>query len=293
MTNLIPSLNVHRYLKATMTACSWKAGWRSLLLRAYVDPPEVEELATVPTADQLIVLVTGGSCDIEKRCGRRWDKAHYEPGHLGMRAPGHEATLRWRGQTPHSTLQLHLPAATIQAMTRELSNGDGRVPEMPTKLISEDLLVRQLMLGLADAMAAGAPDLYAETAAALLAAHILVHHCKYRVPRLPARDEARLRRVDAFIRENLGSPLSLAQMAEQACMSRFHFLRIFKQAYGETPFKHLTRLRMEEAQRRLTHSRESVTQIALSYGYENPAHFASAFRRTTGVAPSAYRQLSR
>ena len=54
MTDLIPSLNVHRYLKATMTACSWKAGWRSLLLRAYVDPPEVEELATVPTADQLI-----------------------------------------------------------------------------------------------------------------------------------------------------------------------------------------------------------------------------------------------
>lgn len=293
MANLIPSLNAHRYLKATMTACSWKAGWRSLLLRAYVDPPEVEELTTVPTADQLIVLVTGGSCDIEKRCGSRWHKAHYEPGHLGMTGPGSEATLRWRSQTHHSTLQLHLPAATIRETTRELSNSDAHAPEMPTKLISEDPLVRQLMLGLADAMAGGAPDLYAEAAGDMLAAHLLVHHCQYRMPRLPPRDELRLRRVNTFMRESLDAPLSLAQMAEQACVSRFHFLRIFKQAYGETPFKHLTRLRMEEAQRRLRCSRESITEIAVSCGYDNPTHFAAAFRRTFGVAPSAYRQVNR
>src|SRR6266851_4135705 len=99
MTSLISSLDAHRYLKATMTACSWEAGWRSLLLRAYVDPPEVEELTTRSTADHLIVLVTDGSCDIEGRYRGRWHRTHYRPGSLGMTAPGQEVTLRWRGET--------------------------------------------------------------------------------------------------------------------------------------------------------------------------------------------------
>jgi AraC family transcriptional regulator len=49
---------------------------------------------------------------------------------------------------------------------------------------------------------------------------------------------------------------------------------------------------MEEAQRRLRQSGESITQIAFACGYENPAHFASAFRRVVGVAPGAYRRAS-
>jgi AraC family transcriptional regulator len=67
-------------------------------------------------------------------------------------------------------------------------------------------------------------------------------------------------------------------------------VRLFKQAHGETPFRRLTRLRMEEAQRRLRRGRESVTEITFECGYENPAHFASAFRRLVGVTPSRYRQ---
>src|SRR5579883_1826848 len=58
MTDLLPSLEAHRYLRAAMEACSWQAGWRSLLLRAYEDPLETEEFTTPATADHLIVLVT-------------------------------------------------------------------------------------------------------------------------------------------------------------------------------------------------------------------------------------------
>jgi AraC family transcriptional regulator len=289
----IPSLNAHQYLKATMTADSWQAGWRSLLLRAYVDPPVVEELTTPPTADQLIVLVTGGSTDIEGRYGGRWSRAHYQIGSLSMTAPGEEINLRWRGETSHSTLQLHLPATTIDATAYELSNREGRLRQMPNQLFTEDPLIGQVMVGLADAMAANAADLYAEAAADLIAAHLLVRHCNYRAPRLPPRDELRLCRVDALMRDNLGTSLSLDAMAEEARMSRFHFLRTFKQTYGETPFKRLTRLRMEEAQRRLTRSCDSITEIAFSCGYENPGHFASAFRRTFGMTPNTYRRATR
>jgi AraC family transcriptional regulator len=293
MTSLVPSWNAHRYLKATMTACSLQAGWRSLLLRAYVDPPVVDDLKTAPTADQLIVLVTSGTAEIEGRYGGRWSSTHYQPGCLAMTAPGEEAALRWRSATTHGTLQLHLPAATIAASARDLAGGDGRLPQMPNGLVMDDPLVQQIILRLADAMTKGAPDLYAETAANLLAAHLLVQHCRYRMPRPPSRDEQRLRRVDALMRENLAAPISLDAMANEARISRFHFLRLFKRTYGETPFKRLTRLRMEEAQRRLARGQEAITEIALSCGYDNPGHFASAFRRTFGMTPGAYRQSVR
>jgi AraC family transcriptional regulator len=118
MTTLIPSLDAHQHLRGDMTACSWSAGWRSLLLRAYDDAASVEEFTTPATADHLIVLITAGSCDIQGRYRGSWQSAHYEAGSLGMTAPGQDVTLRWHGTTPHSNLQLHIPAQTIRPPSR-------------------------------------------------------------------------------------------------------------------------------------------------------------------------------
>src|SRR5690349_7410367 len=82
MTHLSQSLDAHRHLHGTMTACSWAAGWRSVLLLAYVDPPCVEEFSTAPTPDQLIVLVTAGACAIEGRYRGKWQRAQYQVGNI-------------------------------------------------------------------------------------------------------------------------------------------------------------------------------------------------------------------
>ncbi|MDB4954031.1 MAG: AraC family transcriptional regulator [Myxococcales bacterium] len=126
-----------------------------------------------------------------------------------------------------------------------------------------------------------------------LARRAVIRHAGFRAPRFTSTEDSRLRRVDDFIRDNIGSAFSLKALAREAGLSRFHFLRLFKQTYGETPFKRVTRLRMEAAQRRLARSRESVTEIASACGYENAAHFASAFRRMFGVSPMAFRRLVR
>jgi AraC family transcriptional regulator len=290
---MILSLNAYQHLQGLMTACSWRAGWRSLLLRAYDDPASVEELTTPPTADHLIVLVTEGSCDIEGLYRGRWCRAHYQTGSLGMAAPGEEVSLRWRSKSRHRNLQLHLPAAKIRTAIEEMTGRDANLVALPHTLINEDPLIKTVILTLADAMADGVPDLYAECAAHLLTAHLLTRHAKIAIRRGFKRKDVRLSRGEAFMRENLGAQLSLEEIARQAGLSRFHLLRLFKDAYGETPFKRLTRLRMEEAQRRLRHGAESLAEIAFSCGYENPAHFASAFRRLVGVSPSQYRRAIR
>jgi len=287
---MISSLDAHQYLRATMTACSFKAGWRSLLLRAYDDPPEAE-FTTPATPDHLIVLVTEGACEIEGRFRGRWQTATYRAGSLAMTAPGEEATLRWRGTTRHSTLQLHLPAATVRMAMEQVAERSSVAEILPNGIAYDDPLIRALILELGEAMRGATPDLYAASAAEFLAAHLVIRHARLSPHRPPSRDLGRMNRVRDYMQANLSADVSLQELANVACLSRFHLLRMFKQVYRQTPHQFLTRLRIEEACRRLRQSEEPISSIALDCGYPSPAHFAAVFRRVVRVTPTVYRRL--
>jgi len=119
---------------------------------------------------------------------------------------------------------------------------------------------------------------------------MLAQHAGHEVTKARTRDAARLRRVCDYMHAHLGEEVSLQDLAKVAYVSRFHLIRIFKQTYGETPYQHLTRLRIERAQRLLATSDTPITQIALDCGSTNQTHFAAAFRRLVGLSPRAYRQ---
>lgn len=289
MTTMISSLDAHRYLRAKMTECSWRAGWRSLLMRAYEDPPQAEEFVTPATRDHLIVLVTSGSCDVEVRCRNTRQRCHLRTGQIGMTAPGEAATSRWHDQTTHSTLQLHLPAATIERVAGELRRNGPRSLALASGLGNTDPLVSQVMLGLKAALRDSLPELYAETVGEMLAAHLLIRYGRHEAPASGEANSGRLRKVEEFMRENLASRLTLENLAREAGVSRFHLLRLYKKRCGQTPLKRLTFLRMEEAKRLLKNRSETITARAAECSYENPSHFATAFRQALGVSPAAYR----
>lgn len=100
----------------------------------------------------------------------------------------------------------------------------------------------------------------------------------------------RLRRVRALLEARPEEPVDLEAMARTACFSKFHFLRLFKQAYGETPARYLSQLRLERARTLLETTDRSVTEICFDVGYESLASFTHAFRRHTGVPPQRYRR---
>ena len=83
---------------------------------------------------------------------------------------------------------------------------------------------------------------------------------------------------------------TLQALAERACMSRSAFALKFKTTVGASPMEYLTRWRMLLAADRLAHSRESLSAIALSLGYESESAFGTAFKRVMGCSP---RQHSR
>jgi AraC family transcriptional regulator len=287
---MISSVDAYRYLHATMTECSLKAGWRSLLLRGYRDPAVVESFTTPATADHLIVLVTDGSVNVEGQYRSRWQRASYGPGSMGMTAPGEEVTLRWRGETSHSTLQLHLPAESISQCADEVRKRRVGPPSMPNMLLHEDPLLQQVILAMAARMKEGVPDLYAESAAQFITMHLLVQHAGQNLPKAPSKDEIRMRRVSDYMHAHLAEDISLTDLARVACLSRFHLIRLFKHVYGETPYQRLTRLRIEHARRLLATSGSQISQVAHDCGFTSQTHFAAAFRRLSGLSPRAYRQ---
>lgn len=282
-----PSLRAHENLCGTLISCTYALGWRSLLLRGYVDPPVAEEVTTAATPDHLIVLVTAGACAIESHGGGRWHRASYRPGNLGMTAPGQQARLRWASEQPHSTLHLHLPAQVVQAVAAELTPSSRA--ELPNLLSQTDPVIVPLMLALEGAARQGAPDLYAESAAQFLAAHLLARHARTPAPEHHRWRSHALQQADRFLREHLSEPVSLGELARAVGLSPFQFLRAARAVWGETPLRRLTRLRMELAQDLLRQGLLPVSEIAFKCGYGNPSHFATAFRRQVGLTPGRYR----
>lgn len=102
--------------------------------------------------------------------------------------------------------------------------------------------------------------------------------------------QTRLERVLAYIHSHLDEPLTMERLADIACLSPFHFHRIFSAFLGETINAHVRRIRLEQAALRITDTGESMTEVALSVGYETPAAFTRAFRGLFGISPSAYRK---
>ncbi len=81
---------------------------------------------------------------------------------------------------------------------------------------------------------------------------------------------------------------TLQELAERAGMSRSTFAVKFKQTVGTTPMEYLTRWRMLLAGDRLLNSRDPISSMALSLGYESESAFSTAFRRVMGCSPRQY-----
>ncbi|MER7494395.1 helix-turn-helix transcriptional regulator [Streptomyces pharetrae] len=94
---------------------------------------------------------------------------------------------------------------------------------------------------------------------------------------------------DAMDRDWADPGLDLAAVAGRAGYSRFHFVRAFKAAYGETPGRYLTHRRIERAEELLRAADLSVTEICHLVGFSSLGTFSTRFKSSTGLTPSEYR----
>ncbi len=96
--------------------------------------------------------------------------------------------------------------------------------------------------------------------------------------------------IRGYLNENLGERILLDDLAGLINLSRFHFLRKFKNTFGQSPHAYLTQLRMNQAHDLLQKTDEKVAMIALECGYAQHSQFTSAFKRHYGYPPAALRK---
>jgi AraC-like DNA-binding protein len=118
-----------------------------------------------------------------------------------------------------------------------------------------------------------------------------------RIARLPAvraatREELarRVAVATSFLHANLDRRVSVAEAAREACLSPFHFHRIFAALHGVTPHRYVTRLRLERACALLRATDEDVATVAFRCGFESLGSFTTLFTRTFGVSPARFRR---
>jgi AraC-like DNA-binding protein len=98
-----------------------------------------------------------------------------------------------------------------------------------------------------------------------------------------------LRRVHDHIDLHYAEPLCLTDLSSLVGMSKFHLVRAFRAAYGETPIRYLTRRRIERAQDLLRNANLTVTEVCMLVGYTSLGSFSSRFSTLVGESPVAYR----
>lgn len=103
----------------------------------------------------------------------------------------------------------------------------------------------------------------------------------------------RIVQAKRYIDRNFDDDIDLDDISGEAHFSKYHFLRLFKRAYGMTPNRYLTQRRLSEARRLLEEDRLSISKICLEVGFESLGSFSSLFKRRMGISPSRYRIRSR
>lgn len=99
----------------------------------------------------------------------------------------------------------------------------------------------------------------------------------------------RVRSALHYIRKNLGADVDISRLAELSCLSKDHFIKVFKSEMGETPMKYIIRCRIDQARLMLAAGDTPVKSIAYQLGFNDFSYFSRVFRNVTGQTPVQYR----
>jgi AraC family transcriptional regulator len=295
------TLDFERYLPTAPVLSSRQAGWEGLVVRTYHEPPEIEELMLPTTPDIFLVLITTGAIQVECRDWHGpWSRYQIHAGDWFL-TPGGAAPyiMRWKRLTadPVQTVHLHVRSDLFAQAVQQLAERDPARLTLVDRTGFQDPLLSHMASTLQQELSQPVPagKLYAETAAQMLAVHLLRYYTTADVfiqesTRRLSRHQ--VQHVREFILAHLDQDLSLENLAQQAGFSPYHFARLFRQTIGESPHQFVLRQRIETARRLLKETDMPLAQVALAAGFPNQSHFTRAFKDRVGRTPQRYRHDS-
>lgn len=182
---------------------------------------------------------------------------------------------------------LYVDEDLVQTAARDLQERPARLPEFRRVVVDDPQLQGRLMQ-LCRRIAHPGDPMETETLLLDAMARLLAHYSGMRVAAPPATGRQRaLRRAMEFMSADLERNVSLEAVACQAGMSRYHFMRVFKQATGLSPHRFRTLRRLDFAKQRLRLGLPPA-QVALETGFVDQSHLTHKFRQLLGATPGQY-----
>lgn len=246
---------------------------------------------------EICVDVRGNESLVTRRAAGIEDRTFSRRGTIWLSPPGLQ---RFVDHAEDMTGILHMCLPLSQFSPSNLgSNIDGpAVGALRCERAFEDPLLGEMAGSIASELQAetSAGRLLVESLANSMAARLLQKHIGAPSARSRAfltgegLDRRRLLRVLDYIEANLEGDLTIDRMASIACLSKFHFARVFKQAVGQSPYRYVSDKRLERAKALLIQGDRPLADIALALSFSSQANFTRAFTQATGQAPGQYRQ---
>ncbi len=247
-----------------------------------------------PMDDHVIMTFPAGSVRFERRNGKAFVNGMTRPGTVTVIPAG--SSSRWDIYQPLNVVQLYLPHATLQRVAHE---ADVAAPgDLVERTVHPDPVTSRLLLSAADVLegSAALDALFRHQMTDLLATRLLVAHAGSPVTVQPVTGGLSpkvLCRAIERLRSDSNADVSLAALASDAGLSRFHFCRAFKGSTGLSPYAWLRQHQLEQAMNMLRDTDDSIVSIAAALGYSSQTAFAAAFRKLTGETPTGWRRRTR
>jgi len=221
--------------------------------------------------------------------------ARGRPGSLCTLPAGHESLWDVRGSL--QLLHLYLPRLQLAEAAERWLDIDPRFASLSERIYFHDEPLARLCADIAvtDWDHTDAPLRLQWLALEVQARLLSVHGAPARAMRgvRGGLSPAARRRVLDRVEAGLHGPLSLQDLAEAACLSEFHFARMFKASFGVSPHAWVMQRRLARARRWLSDGRASLDDVARRCGYAHLSHLNAALRRAGLASASSVRDLAR
>lgn len=245
-----------------------------------------------------LVYILSGQAKVRRTGDGQKQEGMARPGTSWLVPAGtHETLLELDGST--ECLMIFLPDKLLEASAL----ADYDIDPSLTKLVYAggfaDTTLAQIGMALRRMIGRDAQPMdrvFADGLRTALAAHLIGNYTVDRwrpSARAPSLDSRRLQRVLDFMEASLADDISLDDLAREACLSPYHFSRLFHEATGLPPHRYLVERRIQAARRMLLSEQASMTEVALDTGFGSQASFTRAFRKVTGTTPGQYREQCR
>lgn len=282
---------------------SSSAGWVGIEAQAYFEPPEYEGWFTAVSSSVNLMLFRGPGMRIEsRRLHGPWRAVSVHDGDLSLRAGWNAPVeVRWKVFADHGdamrTLHLQVSRELLLQTTSEIMGHEQRSLTVQERMGFHDPLLAQIGLALWGELERPSPTgrLYAESAAHLLAVHLLRRYTPDgadMLERIEGRrlTQRQLEEVTTYVEDHLNHDLTLSALAQHIGFSAFYFARLLRQTTGESPHQFVLRRRVAQARRLLEQADLSLTEVAIATGFAHQSHLTRHFKQRFGQTPSAYRR---